>query len=176
MAAPQCHDRAARPILLGRITGVHGVRGWLRIESHTRPRENLLEYRPWLIGTEPDWAEYDPVEVRVQGRGLIARFKEIDDPEKARALVNAGVAVRRDVLPRADAGQYYWCDLLGLTVRGADGRDLGKVVEIRETGSNDVLVVEGTARTLVPFLPGQVIRKVDLDAGVIDTGWDAEPA
>jgi len=163
-------SRKAVPI--GRVVGVFGVRGWLRIRSDTEPRAGILEHPIWLVGGEGQWREHALVDGRVHGSGLVACLEGIDERETARAFVGRDIAVDRDALPELEEGEYYWIDLVGLEVRSVAGEVFGTVTQVMETGANDVLVVRGRREWLVPYLPGSVVRRVDLDAGTIEVEWD----
>jgi 16S rRNA processing protein RimM len=77
-------------------------------------------------------------------------------------------------MPDPAPGEYYWNDLLGLTVVTLQNEPLGKVDHLLETGANDVLVVSGDRERLIPFVLDDVVKRVDLDAGVIQVDWDKE--
>lgn len=159
-------------VLVGRISGLYGVRGWVKLFSHTQPREALLSYQPWFLGDQ--LREVRLVESRAHGKGLVGRLAEIDDRDAAAALVDSSIYVRREQLPQADPGSFYWADLIGLRVLNQDGADFGVVDSLMETGSNDVLVVQGERERLIPFVLGQAIQSVDLDAGEIRVDWDPD--
>ena len=100
-------------------------------------------------------------------------FGDSGDRDQAAALVGAELGIRRSELPDTEEGSYYWSDLEGLTVETTAGKALGQVAYLLETGADDVLVVrrEG-GETLIPFVNGQVVRKVDLEKGVICVDWE----
>lgn len=160
------------PVVLGRVTGLFGVRGWIKVWSYTEPREALLEYGPWLIERDGYWRAAQLAEGQRHGKAVIARLTGIDDRDAAAALLDCDIGVPPASLPAAEEGTWYWRDLEGLTVRHKDGRELGKVESVLETGANDVLVVRGDGERLVPFVTGQVILEVDLGEGVIDVDWE----
>ena len=163
-----------RPVVVGRITRAHGVRGWVRIQSWTAPPENLLAYRPWLLRDGSAWKPVAVHEVDPQPKGLIARLEGTDDRNGADALAGQEIAVPRSCLPAAAGDEYYWFDLIGLAVRTPDGRELGQVERLLETGANDVLVVHGEDRErLVPFI-ASVVLEVDLEAGRLVADWDPD--
>ncbi len=84
------------------------------------------------------------------------------------------IAVYRDELPPLADGEYYWCDLINLEVFEQSGKKLGIVVEIQETGANDVLVVQGEQRILIPLLIDKVIKHVDTANGRMQIDWDPD--
>ncbi len=161
-------------VIFGRISGLFGVKGWVRLFSHTQPREAILDYDRWLIGRDEEWREFRLAEGRRHGKAVIARLEGFLDCDQASGLIGADVAVERNQLPAAEKGEYYWADLVGLEVVTTDGRALGQVHHLLATGANDVLVVRGEDECLVPFIRDRVIREVDLDGGVIRVDWDPD--
>jgi 16S rRNA processing protein RimM len=159
-------------LVLGRITGAYGVRGWVKVFSETDPIENILEYSPWYLGKSDD--ARDVIEAKRHGRGLIVRVEGCDDRDQAAALVGVEIAVDRDRLPPPDADEFYWADLEGLAVETMDGTALGKVERLFSTPGNDVMVVTGDRERLIPFLWEQVIKDVDLTRGIIRVDWDPD--
>ncbi len=160
------------PVLLGQINGVFGVRGWLKVFSDTEPRENIVQYKKWLIARrvgrvagvarkdggvarqnsgagstgvtdDVEWKEVRLLEGKRHGKNVIVRLEGIDSREQAEVLVGYQVAVERQQLPKLPQGEYYWSDLIGLEVANTEGRVLGTVKRLFETGANDVLVVAG---------------------------------
>jgi 16S rRNA processing protein RimM len=165
-------DALRQPVILGRIVGLFGVKGWVKVHSYTEPRQALLDYRDWLLGREGAWRRFELVEGRQHGKGIVARLQGIEDRDAAAELLGSDIGVDRDTLPEAEEGHYYWADLEGLTVLHKDGTELGTVAYLMATGANDVLVVDGPVERLIPFVPGTVILDVDLADGVIRVDWE----
>ena len=163
---------AAEPTLLGRVTGLFGVRGFVRLYSYTEPREAILEYDKLKFRSGDSWQPVQIAEGQRHGKAVIARFVGIADRDAAASLVGGEIGILRDDLPDPGDGQYYWSDLEGLTVIRRDETVLGTVDGILATGANDVLVVKGDSEVLVPFLPGDVVLEVDIDAGIIRVDWE----
>ncbi len=163
---------AFEPVLLGRIDGLFGVRGWVKVFSFTDPREAVLEYGPWWIRQDGAWRLMPVAEGRRHGKSLIARLEGCTDRDQAVSLLGSDVAVPADALPTPGEGRYYWRDLEGLEVVHRDGASLGKVAYVMETGAHDVLVIEGDRQRLVPFVPGEVILDVDLAKATIHVDWE----
>lgn len=161
-------------IVIGKFGGPFGVKGWIKLLSWTEPREAIADHSPWQLKLPEGWREREVVECRPHGKGLIAMLEGIADRDQAAVLLGVEIAVWRDELGETRPGEYYWADLEGLEVRLAEGRSLGRVQGIMATGSNDVLVVKGERERLIPFIQGQVIKGVDLDAGVILVDWDPD--
>jgi 16S rRNA processing protein RimM len=160
-------------VIMGRVTGLHGVRGWVKVHSYTRDHLDILEYDPWWLHLNGVWCEIELQEGRPQGRGIVVHLKGYDDREQATTLVGADIAIPRSRLPRLKKGEYYWSQLEGLRVVNLQGIELGRVSHLFETGSNDVLVVVGEREYLLPYLP-EVVQAIDLEAGTLHVEWDAD--
>lgn len=164
-----------RRVRIGRIVGVTGLQGWVKLESDAEPRTAIFDYRPWsLLAADGSEREYAEVTGRSQGKGVVAKLPDIDDRDAAAALVGSEILVPRSALPPPEPGSFYWTDLEGLQVTTVAGRSLGEVSHLVATGANDVLVVRGERERLIPFLRESVIRSVDLDAGRIVVDWDPD--
>ena|SRR6056297_1591205 len=161
-------------VVLGKVTGLFGVRGWVKLWSYTDPARNLLDYRDIELGQGGAWRKTRLVEGRPHGEGLVGRFEGAADRDSAAALVGAELAVPRERLPATGEGEYYWADLVGLEVVNREGVGLGRVERMMATGANDVMVVSGERERLLPFLPGRFVDEVDLDGGRIVVDWDPE--
>jgi 16S rRNA processing protein RimM len=163
-----------RLIKLGRIVGLHGVRGWIKVHSDTRPRENIFKYRTWYVGRDGAWREIALLAGRPSGKGLVAQLAEVTDRDQARELIGAEIAVPAADLPPPEPGEVYWWQLEGLRVENLAGIELGVIQSLFETGANDVMVVvQGDMERLIPYVP-QVVREVDLDTGVMRVDWEAD--
>jgi 16S rRNA processing protein RimM len=162
-----------RRVTVGRVVGLFGVRGWVKVFSHTRPREAILEYSPWYIEHDGAWRAVDVAEGRAHGRGIVARLEGYGERDQAASLIGADVAVMLSQLPAAADDEYYWAQLEGLRVVNLAGQELGYVSHLFETGANDVLVVRGARERLIPFAKG-VVQRVDLAAGAICVDWNPE--
>lgn len=159
-------------VFLGQVAGAHGIQGWIKVRSDTDPPEAILDYRPWLMGTD-----LKPVKVlggRRQGRHLVAQLEDVSDRDVAEGLTGLTIAIRRNQLPRLPKSQYYWADLIGLSVRNREDVDFGTVKQVLATGANDVLVVKGDRERLIPFVTGQYVLEIDLEARFARVDWDAD--
>ena len=161
-----------QPVVLGRITGLFGVKGWVKVYSYTDPREAVLNYRRWLLSERDGWREATVAEGQRHGKTIIARIDGCVDRDEATELIGTVIAVPREELPETQTGQFYWSDLEGLRVVHRDGTELGRVAYLLETGANDVMVVHGDKERLIPFAMDEVILGVDLADGRIDVDWE----
>ena len=163
-----------RFVTLGRISGAHGIQGWVKVHSDTSPRENIVNYSPWCLEQGGRRERRKVNAGRVQGKGVVAKLAGCNDRDAAEALVGAVIRVPRSQLPATGPGEYYWADLVGLTVQTLDGMELGRIERLFETGSNDVMVVQGDRERLIPYIWEQVIKDVDLGQGRMRVDWDPE--
>lgn len=164
-----------RFVTLGRISGVHGIQGWVKVHSDTSPRENIVAYSPWYLQGAGGVERYRVNSGRRQGKGVVAKLERVNDRDAAEGLVGMTIRVARAQLPETTVpGEYYWADLVGLRVETVDGVELGRIEQLFETGANDVMVVQGDRERLVPYVWQQVVREVDLAAGVMRVDWDPD--
>ena len=162
---------ADRLLTVGKIVGLHGVDGWVKIESYTEPRAGIFSYKPWLVGG----VEVAGATGREQGKSLIGKLPGCDDRDAAASLIGAAIQVPRAALPKPKRGEVYWADLEGMDVVTVEGVGLGKVSHLFATGANDVLVVrDGMRERLIPYVTEQFVREVDSKAGRIIVDWDPE--
>ena len=163
-------------IHVGRISGLHGVKGWVKIFSYTDPREGILKYEPWLVKFAGEWRQFKLVAGRAQGKGVVAQLEGYNDRDLAATLMNCDIAITREQLPKAKRGEYYWIDLVGLEVINLEGEQLGAVTKVMATGANDVLVVAGVdgEELLIPFVQEVYVMDVDLEAKRLTVDWQLD--
>lgn len=179
-------EDADRYVVLGRVIGAYGVRGWLRIQALG---DDPLSWRAmdtwWLsrsrgrLTSEPvdgeAWQAYRLAQCRLQGGDLVAQLAGIADRDAAEALKGALLGAPRADMPDPGQDTYYWGDLIGMAVFGTGEVSLGVVGRLLETGANDVLVVidaDGKER-LLPFVES-VIERVDSALRRIDVVWESD--
>lgn len=162
--------QAEKTVVLGYVSGLYGVKGWVKVFSYTQPKENILTYSPWQLKQQNVEIE----DGRVQGKGIVAKLVGVDDRETAAQLLNQNISIARARLDGLQSDEYYWVDLLGLEVVNQDSKRLGVVSELFATGANDVVVVKDDKKEyLLPFL-SWVILDIDLDARLMRVDWDLE--
>jgi len=176
-------DKTAR---VGEISGVHGVKGWVKIYSETAPKEKIFEYSPWLVAPAKDGqkgsvenTECEVLEWKNAGKGLIAKLAGVENRDQAVAQIGSVIEVSTELFGALEEDSYYWYQLQGLQVISIyQGKrtSLGVVEKLMETGANDVLVVrsEDNQERFVPWTPGTHVLNVDLDAGEIEVDWDPD--
>lgn len=161
-------------IHVGKISGVFGVKGWVKVFSYTDERENILNYTPWLLKKANETKHIDVVDGNLHGNAVIAKLNGIDDRDVAAALMGWDIFISPEQLPEPEDGEYYWSDLIGLMVVNQEGIELGKISSLMETGANDVVIIDGEKPHCIPFLQGHTILNIDLEKGLMLVDWDAD--
>ena len=159
-------------IVLGEITGAHGLKGEVRVRFAGDAPDHLLDCETVWIGR----GESDPEARRFAARGVgLARAGEvrlrlegISHREAVQPLVGCLVTAPSSILPALPEGEFYWFELIGCRVESESGQILGRVREIWQTGAHDVLVVvdEDGVRRLIPTA-AELMKQVDLEAARI---------
>ena len=163
---------ARKVVQIGHVSGVHGIKGWVKIYSLTDPREAIFEYQPWLLGESRE--EIRIAQGKKHGKHLVALLENLNDRDQAENLVNRPIAVYRDQFPELPDDEFYWTDLLGLSVRLGNGSELGTIEKMLATGAHDVMVVRGERERLIPFVREQYVKSVNLDDGIVVVDWDPD--
>ena len=169
-------------VVVGKITTVHGVKGWVKIHSYTDPESNIFDYQPWWLKMPEGCKPIKVDQHRGAAKGFLAHIDGIDDREIARQYCRREIMVSADRFPVPGADEVYLHQLEGLRVVTAyDGeqRDLGVVTGFMDTGAGEVMMVSGDAGSLdrierlIPFVEVYIVD-VDLEARRIVV--DSDPA
>ena len=188
-------------VVMGRIVAPYGVFGWLKIVPDTEAFDGLFDYDNWWLGKGDDWREMVVETAKVHNDVIVVKLKGIDDRDAALACKGKQIAIPRAQLPEAEENEYYWSDLIGLRVKNLQDIDFGLIVDVFETGANDVIVVkpdvvepsadesivtdkaqasktkadvkEKLQERLLPFTAA-VVLEVDIKAKTMLVDWDAD--
>ena len=164
---------------LGKIVGVWGVKGWIKLHSYTRNRVDIAQYSTWYLQeprkkTEP--VAINVINCREQAQGIVAQLDGVVDRDQAMAMSGQKIFVKKSDLPELPEGEFYWQQLIGLEVANSTTK-IGVVDSILETGANDVLVVKqeqkGQADVLIPYTD-QVVLEIDIEEGTMLVDWDPD--
>ncbi|MGB1201571.1 MAG: ribosome maturation factor RimM [Cognaticolwellia aestuarii] len=168
-----------KDVTLGKVGAVYGIKGWLKIHSFTDDQEAILDYFPWSLKLGNKIQSVEITDWRKHNNGIVVKVAGIDDRDIAQKLVGSEIFVSEDALSDLPEGEFYWRDLIGMTVVTDKGYDLGQVSDIMETGANDVLVVKanlkdgfGKKERLIPYLMDQVILSISTENKQICVDWD----
>ena len=164
-------------IVSGKISGVYGVKGWVKVFSDTDPREGILKYSPWYL-QHPNinagrWHEIKVEAGRRHSKTVVVKLEGYDDRDECMQLIGAQIAIDASQMKSLAKNEYYWRDLIGLRVVNQQDIELGVVERLFETGANDVLVIKDEEQErLIPWTLGHAVLEVDLEQGVISVDWD----
>ena len=149
---------------LGQIVNVKGLKGEVKVNPFTENINRFETLNKILIKLKNEIKEYEIEKVSYHKNQVILKLKGIDTIEAAETLRNYYILINRKDLEPLEEGKYYIADLIGLDVYTEEGKALGKVDDIYNTGSNDIYVVKDELgkQKLLPGIP-EVIKKVDLE-------------
>jgi 16S rRNA processing protein RimM len=169
-------------IIVGKIHGAFGIRGWVKVESFTEQPEALIEQSQWWLGNDGTRQAVAVLSAQQHGRGFIAQLAGCEDRDAAERLRGQPVSLPVSVLPALGEGEHYWRDLLGCAVVSCESgqeRLLGELVDVMDTGANDVMVVKPSAESvddkhrLLPYTKVTVLG-VEPAAKRIEVFWPAD--
>lgn len=157
----------------------YGIKGWLWVFSDMQQRDDIFAIAPWYMKTATGFKPLTVDEWRIQGSGLVASFKEIPDRTVAESMNGTTIWVAKDVLPPLVEGEYYWSDLIGLTVVNKRNECLGAIKNLFETGAHDIITVcptKGSIDNEERLIPWHhtVVESVDLARGVMVVAWEKD--
>ena len=161
-------------LVMGRIVAPYGVKGWVRVVTFTETAENLLAYSPWYLMLNGHWQEAEVQEGKLHGKGLVVRLAGCEDRDAAAGFSGKDIGVYRSQLPTPEADEYYWSDLIGLTVINQENIILGQIEYLLETGANDVMVVTGKGERLIPLVFKEIVLEVNLAQRWLRVAWDVD--
>lgn len=164
---------AEKYIIIGKIGAPYGLQGWIKIHAFTEFSDTILDYQPWFLAREgQEWRETPIEKKQIQSNRVMVKFSGVNSPEAASLYTGQLIAILRSQLPALQKNEYYWSDLIGLTVINTKGEIYGKVIYLMATGANDVLVVKGKKEFAIPYLWNEVITKIDLEKEIIEVNWE----
>jgi 16S rRNA processing protein RimM len=152
-------------LAIGFLRRPHGVSGEIIMDLHTDFPERIQKGKKVYIGEKHEAAELQSA--RPHGKGLLVRIRGYDTPESAGRFRNQWLYVKAAEIPPLPEGRHYKYELIGLNVADENGKPLGVLTEILETGANDVYVVRsGEREILLPAIPS-VVLNVNIEAGTL---------
>ena len=193
-------DETSGKVILGRITGVYGVQGWLKVFSYTDPMEAIIDYSPWYIRAEgrkldsqnqAPWTQVKLKAGKRHAKTVVVKLEQCNDRDAAMAYIGTEIAIEPEQLESLnEKNEYYWRDLIGLRVINQQNVELGVVKSLLETGANDVLVVASEIESeevseiegckveirerLIPWTMNIAIIAVDQEQSIIRVDWDPD--
>ena len=156
-------------ILVASVGKPIGLKGWAKVNSFTRPPENLFNYKNFFIDEDGTKKVFKIKKFSKSGKNYIFKIESFNSLEEIERYKNKEIFINSKDLPKLKENEFYWKDLIGKDVELENGTFVGVVTEIIETGSDDVLVVEKeNKKELIPFNFGEVIKKVSGDLIIVD--------
>jgi 16S rRNA processing protein RimM len=158
-------------LLLGEVLRPHGIRGELRIRLLTDYPERIAELETVYLADNPEPSKTKPYHVqgmRMNGDFGLLKLREISDRDQADRLRGLYVLVDMEHAVPLEEGEFYLYQLIGLKVETSAGEALGTLIEVLETGANDVYIVDSPryGEILIP-VTDETILKTDVDAGLV---------
>ncbi len=185
-------------ILLGKLVGTWGVKGWLKVFSYTRPRNNIGQYKRWLLvaHSPKKTPKRNPIQkqdgasqfvsatsvsiknCKEQGQNIVANIDGINYRDEAESVFGLEIYIEKSQLKPLQEGEFYWSDMIGCEVSNLQGELLGNVSSMMETGANDVLVVHQvqdneTVEHLIPYSE-EIVVSVDVAKAAISVDWGSD--
>jgi 16S rRNA processing protein RimM len=160
-------------VVLGKLGGPFGLKGWMHVHSFSDPPENILSYGVWRLERGGRWSEIEIEDGRLAGTDVQVKLAGVESPEAAREWSGVQIGVPRSEMPQLAPGEYYWSDLEGLDVFSPEGERLGRLERFETFPVHPVMVVRGEREHLVPFVKERIL-KVELAARRIVVDWSAD--
>lgn len=167
-------------VQVGYVSGAFGVAGWVRVTPFSEDADALLSVKTWWLD-KPGLRDVDVRQAKRHGGDVVALLVGMAGRDAAQALKGAAVHIARSRFPALDADEFYWSDLIGLTVENLQDECLGQVVDMMSNGAQSILRVavpaepggEAAPERLIPFVEQYVI-KVDQAARTITVDWGSD--
>lgn len=161
-------------VAMGYIKGVFGVKGWVKIHTDTEYTDSLLDFPQWQLSKDGQIQTVTIAESKINDDELLVRFEGIADRNAAALLRGYTIEIDRSSFADTEDDEYYWADLVGLTVFNREQLNLGTISSLMDTGAHDVLVVDGDfGRKLIPFV-AQYIDEVNIPQKKICVDWGSD--
>ncbi len=161
-------------VIVGRFGRPHGIKGFVSVYSFTEPSDNILSYSDWHVSLNHSWQPIKILSVQIHNKTIVAQIEGYPERESVALLTNVEIAIRKEQLASLAPDEYYWHQLIGMKVINQQAQEFGRIIEIMPTGSNDVLVVQGEKRHLIPYLPGQFIIEINDKSQTMIVDWDMD--
>ncbi|MCX7115711.1 MAG: ribosome maturation factor RimM [Gammaproteobacteria bacterium] len=161
-------------VVLGQFGRVHGVRGMIRVHSYTAVPADIFQYPQWSLCEKNTWRPIERLAEEYNDQRMIVKIKGYETRDDAAMLTQLTIGVLQETLPVLGSDEFYCFELIGMTVVNTHQQPLGQVTQLLETGANDVLVVEGESKHLIPYIHNRVIKHISRDTREIVVEWDGD--
>ncbi len=155
-------------LTVGVVTKPHGVRGEVRVYPYSDDICAFLKDRKLTLRRKEKELTLKAVSCRMQGGMALVRFEGIDSRDSAETLRGFEILVNRSDAPELPEGEYYVCDLEGLTAVTEEGVEYGVLTGVLHTGANDVYEVTGKdGKTILVPAVKDYVKSIDMDGRVM---------
>lgn len=169
-------------VIIGKISGVFGVKGWVKIESYTRPADNICLYNQFYVNGGNKNINQELIKVhnlKAHAKGFVAEIEGLNCRDEAKHWTHATLSISRDMLNESNSedeendSEHYWVDLIGLEVFNQENEYLGIIDSLFETGANDVMVVKAkdSKEHLIPYVPTVIIKDINYETQRMVCDW-----
>ena len=164
-------------VIVGYIAGAYGVQGWVRIKPYSSDADALLGTKTWWLD-KPALRDVDVMQSKGHSGDVVARLVGVADRNAAEALKGSVVQVSRSRFPALSDNEFYWVDLIGLSVESLEGQAMGTVADMMDNGAHPILRVvpvsadatKPAAEMLIPFVD-QFVKSVSRSEKKIVVDW-----
>jgi 16S rRNA processing protein RimM len=165
-------------VLVGYVSGAYGISGWVRIKPYSADADALLAAKTWWLD-KPDFHDVEMMQAKTHSGDVVAQLMGVAGRDAAEGLKGATVQIPRSHFPPLSDDEFYWIDLIGLTVENLQGEQLGRVTDLMDNGAHPILRVappqvaepEKTQQELlIPFVD-EFVKTVDQKMKKITVDW-----
>lgn len=168
-------------VLVGYISGAFGLQGWVKVRPYSSTADAVLSAKTWWLESpqQPELRDVDRIECKIHGEDVVARLVGVVDRNGAEALKGTSVKISRKHFPVLPEGEFYWLDLIGLSVENLQGESLGQVRDLMDNGAHPILRVAAAdvpeselakCERLIPFVDN-FVKTVDQESRKITVDW-----
>jgi 16S rRNA processing protein RimM len=176
---PKIKNQQYKAMTIGRIRGVHGLRGTLRVESFAESPDTFKQGRKITLKTHGiDGIQYSVYSIQsasAHKQGILLNLEGIDNLAIAEELIGQDILIDRAELPEPDEDTWYWQDLIGLDVQDHIKGYIGKITGIFPTGANEILEIRDNKKEILVPMHSNFIESVDMEKHLVLTtlpdGW-----
>ena len=161
-------------LLVGKINAVFGVKGWVKILSHTHPKSSIKLYAPWYIRKNGIYEFLKIKKIQIHNKNLIAQIDAVDNRNEAEELLGLEIYIKKSQLPKLPDNNYYWHELEGMRVYNLLHTDLGVVDYVLSVRVHDVLVIKNKEKEYLVPLVKPYLQKVDRQKRIIVVDWEED--
>ena len=163
-------------VTIARVGAPHGVFGHLRLQLFLDDPDTVYDFKTWFIklGHESDFKPLKNFEISEKGNQFYIQFSPITDRDQAKIYTHAQLAVSRAELPILPGNEFYWEDLIGLTVIDQHKQTIGLLESFIETGAHDVMIIRKSdkGQELIPYVYDKIVKHVNLTDKIIQVEWE----